>query len=354
MIRPIRSLTILFVLSCSWAVSSFSQAQSISEAQVESILTGVSSEGLDSFANFLERVETLDLAISGGLTELESRMRGGEQLNLEQTLLLQRLLGLYARVRYADLAVDLLTQMVAIPTFNIEGVPQHENPQFHKLAALIERLSEEFGLQFRNIDDRVYEVSLGNGGELLGIHAHADVVPVNPQLWQLPDGSPLDPFEVTHVGDRMYGRGTEDDKNGIVVALLAMKIMQEEGIHLARQFKLLIDTTEETFGSAIPYYFERNPVPDYNIALDGGYPVVIAEKGYGTVMASFPARSAVGEGAVIIDLIGGLATNQIPATSSATLQSDRQDALVENLNAIGSVFASLNGSDFRIEALTQG
>ncbi|MGF6399365.1 acetylornithine deacetylase/succinyl-diaminopimelate desuccinylase-like protein [Pseudomonas frederiksbergensis] len=59
--------------------------------------------------------------------------------------------------------------------------------------------------------------------EGVGIHAHADVVPVTPENWVLQDGTRLDPFKVTLIGDRMYGRGTEDDKNGIVVALYAMK-----------------------------------------------------------------------------------------------------------------------------------
>lgn len=112
----------------------------------------------------------------------------------------------------------------------------------------------------------MYEISLGSGKEVVGIHAHADVVPVNPDNWKLADGTRLDPFKVTLVGDRMYGRGTEDDKNGIVVAMYALKVAKDENLPLARQFKLLIDTTEETSGDAIPYYFERNPTPDYNLA----------------------------------------------------------------------------------------
>ena len=63
--------------------------------------------------------------------------------------------------------------------------------------------------------------------------------------------------------------------------MYAMKVIKEEKLPLARTFKLLVDTTEETAGDAIPYYFERNPVPQYNLALDGGYPVVIAEKARG-------------------------------------------------------------------------
>ena len=149
---------------------------------------------------------------------------------------------------------------MAIPTFEVEGVPQHENPQFLKIADKIKGLAEAFNLKFRNIDNRVYEITLdGAGDEVVGIHAHADVVPVTPENWVLEDGTRLDPFKVTLIGDRLYGRGTEDDKNGIVVTLYAMKIIKDEKLPLARNFKLLVDTTEETSGDAIPYYFERNP-----------------------------------------------------------------------------------------------
>lgn len=184
----------------------------------------------------------------------------------------------------------------------------------------LKTLAESFNLSFRNIDNRVFEVSLnGAGDEIVGIHAHADVVPANPQDWVLEDGTRLDPFKVSQVGNRLYGRGTEDDKNGIVVALYAMKVIQEERLPLARNFKLLVDTTEEIAGDAIAYYFERNPTPHYNVALDGGYPVVIAEKGYGTVTANFARRTAQGDGAEIISMTGGLAANQIPLTSVAIL-----------------------------------
>lgn len=152
----------------------------------------------------------------------------------------------------------------------------------------------------------------------------------------------------------MYGRGTEDDKNGIVVALYAMKVIKEEKLPLARNFKLLVDTTEETTGDAIPYYFERNPTPNYNLALDDSYPVVIAEKGYGTVMASFIRRAAEGKGAEITSMTGGLATNQIPSTSVATLVTDKPAELAASLQKAGTDYAQRNGGNFEVSAKVVG
>ncbi|MFB4391739.1 MULTISPECIES: dipeptidase [unclassified Pseudomonas] len=275
-------------------------------------------------------------------------------LSAEQHNEINRLLGLYTRIKYGKAATETLRELVEIPTFRVDGLAQHDNPQFHKVAAKIEALAKDFGLQFRNVDNRVYEITLGEGKEVVGIHAHADVVPVNPDNWKLEDGTRLDPFKVTLVGDRMYGRGTEDDKNGIVVAMYAMKVAKDEKLPLARQFKLLIDTTEETSGDAIPYYFARNPTPAYNLALDGGYPVVIAEKGYGTVMASFSRRTATGKGAEVVNLTGGLATNQIPTTSVATLVGDNPAELAKRLEKAGAEYAKANGGDFTVDAKVSG
>jgi predicted dipeptidase len=293
------------------------------------------------------RQEALSLAIK--------TYRAKETLTQSQLHVLQRLLGLYTRVKYGQDAMNTLAKLVAIPTFNVAGLAQHENPQFHKMAGVLADIAKDFNLKFRNIDDRVYEVSLkGSSKEVVGIHAHVDVVPVTPSLWVLEDGTKLNPFQLTRIGDRMYGRGTEDDKNGIVVSLYAMKVIQEENIPLLRNINLLIDTTEETSSKAIPYYFERNPTPNYNLALDGGYPVVIAEKGSGGVMANFAVRAGQANNtanAEIVAITGGLAMNQIPSTSVATITSDDAKALVVKLNQLGGDFAAANGGDFSIDAI---
>ncbi|MCS3837214.1 putative dipeptidase [Pseudomonas sp. JAI111] len=296
-----------------------------------------------------------DLANTSDLNPAISAFLDNKTLSAEQQNEIHRLLGLYTRVKYGKAATETLRELVAIPTFQVNGVAQHDNPEFIKIADKIKGLAQAFNLNFRNIDNRVYEISLeGSGDEVVGIHAHADVVPVTPENWVLKDGTKLDPFKVTLIGDRMYGRGTEDDKNGIVVALYAMKVIKEEKLPLARNFKLLVDTTEETTGDAIPYYFEHNPTPNYNLALDGGYPVVIAEKGYGTVMANFTKRKADGKGAEIISMTGGMATNQIPSTSVATLLSEKPADLAASLNKAGAAYAKQNGGNFEVSAKVVG
>ncbi|MGY2169997.1 dipeptidase [Pseudomonas gingeri] len=327
----------------------------ITPQQSATILKTFSDSSVTDFRQFLGSLGKSDLAKADNLGPAISAFLDNKNLSADQQNEIYRLLGIYARVKYGSAAMETLRELVEIPTFNVDGVAQHDNPEFIKIADKIKGLAQSFNLNFRNIDNRVYEISLeGTGDEVVGIHAHADVVPVTPENWVLKDGTRLDPFKVTLIGDRMYGRGTEDDKNGIVVALYAMKIIKEEKLPLARNFKLLVDTTEETSGDAIPYYFEHNPTPTYNLALDGGYPVVIAEKGYGTVMASFARREAQGKGAEITAMTGGMATNQIPSTSVATLVTDKPAELAASLQKAGAEYAKRHGGNFEVSAKVVG
>ncbi|EJM77770.1 dipeptidase [Pseudomonas sp. GM55] len=339
------------------SLSSFTSAAhaNITPQQSAIILKSFSDASVKDFRQFLEGLAKSDIAKTDDLGPAIHAFLDNKSLTAEQQNRIHRLLGLYARVKYGSAATETLKELVAIPTVRVDNIAQHDNPEFIKIAEKLKGLAQAFNLNFRNIDNRVYEISLeGTGDEVVGIHAHADVVPVTPENWVLQDGTRLDPFKVTLVGDRMYGRGTEDDKNGIVVALYAMKIIKEEQLPLARNFKLLVDTTEETTGDAIPYYFERNPTPNYNLALDGGYPVVIAEKGYGTVMASFAKRNAQGQGAEITTMTGGLATNQIPSTSVATLVTDKPAELAASLQKAGAEYAKRNGGNFEVAAKADG
>lgn len=352
---PLKKLVTATLFAASLAAVTTPALANITAEQNTAILKSFADTPVSDFRSFLGTLAKGDLGKSGDIAPAISAFLNDKTLSTEQQNEINRLLGIYTRVKYGKAALETLRELVEIPTFNVDGVPQYKNPEFLKIADRIQALAKSFNLNFRNVDNRVYEISLeGSGDEVVGVHAHADVVPVTPENWVLKDGTRLDPFKVTLIGDRMYGRGTEDDKNAIVVAMYAMKVIKEEKLPLARTFKLLVDTTEETSGDAIPYYFERNPVPNYNLALDGGYPVVIAEKGSGTVMATFPVRKGEGTGAEIIAMTGGKATNQIPSVSVATLVSDNPAELAASLQQAGNDYARRNGGNFKVSAQVDG
>lgn len=349
----LKRLSVSLIVFTALLTLSSTATANLDRQQINQIANSLDSSSFDDFSDFLEQLANSSLS-DASIRDMARSYASGETLDNEQSSTIYRLLGIYTRLKYGEQAIETLRQLVAIPTFQIEGVEQHENPNFIRFAEVLGDIANDFDLNFRNVDQRVYEITLeGSSEELVAFHAHADVVPVNPDLWVLADGTHLDPFEVTQIGNRLYGRGTQDDKNGIVVALYAMKVIEEENLSLLRNIRLLVDTTEETSSTAIPYYFQNNPVPNFNIALDGSYPVMIAEKGYGTVMAEFPIREGSGEGAEIVSISGGLATNQIPAASVVRIQSSRPNQLVSQLNEYGALYMANNGDNFTVDAVAE-
>ena len=83
-------------------------------------------------------------------------------------------------------------------------------------------LAEKYGFETESfLDDQVGMIRMGTGDETLGILTHVDVVPPGDAAdWD------TDPFEPVIKDNRMYGRGTIDDKGMIVASLYAMRAVR--------------------------------------------------------------------------------------------------------------------------------
>lgn len=80
----------------------------------------------------------------------------------------------------------------------------------------------------------------GNGSkEPLLLMAHTDVVNVDPDKWIFP------PFSATVDGDHVYGRGTVDDKDNLVGALMVMLELKRQNVALDRDVIFLAESGEE-------------------------------------------------------------------------------------------------------------
>jgi acetylornithine deacetylase/succinyl-diaminopimelate desuccinylase-like protein len=80
----------------------------------------------------------------------------------------------------------------------------------------------------------------GNGSKRpLLIMAHTDVVNVDPAKWTFP------PFAATRHGGYVYGRGTVDDKDNVVAALMAMLLLKRLDVPLDRDVIFLAEAGEE-------------------------------------------------------------------------------------------------------------
>jgi len=306
-----------------------------------------------SFNAFLAQAEKANPELKPAVAAYRKKapLAGDDLVNIA------RLLGLYNRLHNQKAVIASLGAMVALPTARNVQIPPHENPTIIDFGKLVQKMARDFGLEYRNVDNRIFEVSLkGRGSEEFGILTHSDVVPAVLSEWVLDDGTRLDPFTMVRVGDRLYGRGTIDDKGSIAAVLYAMKTVKESGLPIQRTMRLMIETTEETGGDAMEYYRGKVPLPAYNIVLDSGYPAVVAEKGAGSLSVFFPAEKTDGSVIAITDMGAAAAVNAISQTATATLKGGDLAAAFAKLEAAKPAFLQKyepQGGKFAI-AVTRG
>ena len=127
---------------------------------------------------------------------------------------------------HKDEMVRDLAELVAIPSAVGDaerGAPFGAEAKRALLKA--EELCNAMGLKTRVLGDAVLYADLGDDPEL-GILAHLDVVPAQPENWN------SDPFTLTDKDGVLYGRGAIDDKGPAVPALWAVNAVKALGIPL--------------------------------------------------------------------------------------------------------------------------
>ncbi len=332
------ALAISLALAC--AHISAVQAQTLKKPALDAI----AAEAIKTpatFQQFLLNAAQQDASVGNAVQRYEQ----GEQLQGDDLTNIARLLGLYTRLTQEYKVLGSIEQMVALPTVRDAKVAPHDSKAIIEFGQLIEKMAKDFGLQYRNVDNRIFEVTLpGTSPQEFGILTHADVVPVVPAEWVI-DGKQLDPLKVTRIGDKLYGRGTIDDKGSIATVLYAMKAVKDAKLPVQRGIRLMIETTEETGGDAMKYYQGKTKLPDYNIVLDSKYPAVVAEKGTGAIKAYFADVKTDAQQPAITAMAGAASSNAIAQTATATIEAGNAQALAavaQKLQAAKDAFVAQN------------
>jgi len=151
---------------------------------------------------------------------------------------------------YRDEIINLqkdLTSKVALGPEN-GGTGEHEKANY--LKEKLGELNPDFMEEIRAPDDRArdgYRPNLiarwhGEGeGPAIWALSHMDVVPPGElSLWE------SDPYQVKVDGDRIIGRGVEDNQHGIISPYIALKAIQETGERIKRPVGMAIVADEET------------------------------------------------------------------------------------------------------------
>ena len=167
-----------------------------------------------------------------------------------------------------------LARLVRIPS--VRSAPEPGAPYGRECRRALEETTAIFnenGFSAEVYDDGYSLAHCGGGGAKLGVFGHADVVPVG-------DGWTLgEPFSAKLIGDFMVGRGTGDDKAGVVASLLAAMAIRDLGLPFRAELEIFVGSNEESGMGDIRAYRDAHELPEVSIVPDAAFPLYRGEKG---------------------------------------------------------------------------
>lgn len=211
-----------------------------------------------------------------------------------------------------DEMLHILAELIAIPSVMGEpadGAPFGTEPK--RALLKMQEICDKYGFSTRNIENAVLCADYStNGGEAeLGILAHLDVVPVEPQNWT------TDPFVMTEKDGVLFGRGTIDDKGPAVAALFALRCIKELGIPLKKGVRLIYGTNEENGSEDLEIYKKHDKFPPKVFTPDGSFPIINIEKGM--MRSRFVGKISDDR---LLEFHGGKIPNAVPDRAEAVLR----------------------------------
>jgi len=185
---------------------------------------------------------------------------------------------------------------------------------------------------FETVDLKGYagHIEYGKQKDFVGMIGHLDVVPAG-------NGWDQDPYGAIIIDDKMYGRGTEDDKGPTIAAYYALKILKELNVPLSKRIKLILGNDEETSWRGVRHYFSVYPqAPVSGFIPDADFPLIYAEKGIARIIVEGQI-----ENKELISVTGGFRDNMVPDNATAILTSSKDyktlfEAFIKDNNYEGS------------------
>lgn len=256
----------------------------------------------------------------------------------------------FAHGYYKEQIIGATSDLIGFRTF-ATGVPNRQNPEFLKQETYLRNLAGRLGLNYRNVDGYVQEISIGEAPASFAIMVHSDVQPVEEDTWS------VDPWAGEIKAGKLWGRGAIDDKGPLATIMYAMRTLLDTGLPLQTKIVLLVGTDEESANEDVTTYLKTNPAPDQTIVVDSNYPVYCAEKGWCGTWLRTPRkqREVAGEGFIIEDLQGGYSPSVIPGDASAKVRAPgmAQSEAKAKLSSLIGEFKS-DHSEANIELSAEG
>lgn len=202
-------------------------------------------------------------------------------------------------------------------------------------------LAENMGFTVKNLDGYCGYAEYGEGDLYIAIMTHVDTCPEG-EMWAIP------PFEGRIMNNRIYGRGSMDNKGPLIAALYGLKAIKDSGKMPNKKIRFIVGTDEERYYKDIEHYLSKEKPPIAGFTLDGQFPVVFAEKG----LAMMEFRGDIEQDAdeKVVYIKGGTAENTVPGHCEAYLLTDRKSEIVSKL----SLFSKENRHNMTARVVEDG
>ena len=126
----------------------------------------------------------------------------------------------------------------------------------YKCLEFTKNLATKMGFKAEIVDDVALEVEYGDGDEVVHVLCHLDVVPAIGS-WTNP------PFEPVIKDEKIFGRGTSDDKGPALASLYALYTLKEMNVKVDRKIVLVFGTDEESGSRCLKKYYASRKMPNY-------------------------------------------------------------------------------------------
>ena len=204
-------------------------------------------------------------------------------------------------------------------------------------------LGNEMGFKTKNVDGFCGYIEFGEGEEMLGIIGHLDVVPAH-----IEDGWTSHPFKAEVRDNKIYGRGTIDDKGPVIASLYAMKAVFDN-VKLGKRVRLILGLNEEKDWECINYYKRNEEHPTISFSPDGNFPCIYAEKGIITIRLEHEFNLSIGE---ILEISSGdNAINVVPKNAYMKIKLNNGEDKNKFENIDGVYIEDLGNNTLKIVSL---
>lgn len=180
-------------------------------------------------------------------------------------------------------------------------------------------IGERDGFVTKNVGNLAGHIEYGEGDELMGVLGHVDVVPTG-------TGWDTDPFEPILKDDRIYARGSSDDKGPSMAAYYAIKIIRDLGLPVSKRVRMIIGTDEESGWQCMTHYLQHEEMPDFGFSPDADFPIINGEKGNISLYVRFRGDVAGGKNE-LISFDAGLRENMVPQDATAIFKSQEAEQI---------------------------